>query len=153
MSSRELAALRSEWYDRLAATGFVDLEPRDNPDGPLPGFAGSGAICLDGREEYYRMAWQAVHEPEFRRRFTARQRRIIRLHLGTRDGRPLGIREIRRRTHRWNNAVVRDIAAFKDWLRQRMGFLPTAVVREVARAELPVKLTRKGSSRAQSCSA
>lgn len=113
-------ALRDEWYDRLAADGFVDLESRRDPNGPLNGYSGGAPRpgTVEGKADYYDAARAAVNDPALP--WTGREKKVIALHV---DGLPY--REIRRRVGCRRSMVETTVAAFARWLaRPRRGGRP-----------------------------
>jgi len=107
-------SLRDEWYDRLAADGFVDLESRRDVNGALSGSAGGAPRqVIGGKGDYYQAARLALHDPSLPWR-TGRARRIIEMHV---DG--VGHREIRRRLRCRRSFVEETTTAFTRWLRRK----------------------------------
>lgn len=114
------AALNEEWTKRLAADGFVDHEPVEG--GLLRGGNGTPrgmrarhegmcpATCL-ARE----IALWRIDHPDFRSRFKARDRHIIELRVGPREGEPKTTREVAELLKVSRKKITRLMKELKAW--------------------------------------
>jgi len=88
ISRKQFRALQKQWYQRLKAEGFKDLEYAGSFTYPGQ-YAGKLAFTYDddpvsweSREEYYRVAGRYLHEHKFR---NEKEREIFALHVEGND--------------------------------------------------------------------
>lgn len=116
----EFLALNEEWSKLLADSGFEDIEPIENGllsggNGTPRGFRARHEGLSPETRLARDLALSRIEHPRFRRRFAARDRQIIRLRIGPRDGEPHTTREVAALLHVSRKKITRLMKELKSW--------------------------------------
>lgn len=112
-----MTALQRQWYAKLKASGFEDIETGDNNEGLLKTdkrIEPERVVEYEASAEYYQRAGQFLHARDWPDDW---EREIWELHAGG-----VGQNEIARRTHRGNTLVNETIVTLRaEMLRKGAG--------------------------------